>query len=49
MLGPNGAGKSTLMRTIARLQQPDSGTISLDGLDVLAHKAELQRCSFRRG
>ena len=26
LLGPNGAGKSTLMRTIATLQQPDSGT-----------------------
>jgi ABC-type multidrug transport system ATPase subunit len=36
LLGPNGAGKSTLMRTIATLQEPDSGRISLDGLDVLA-------------
>ena len=43
LLGPNGAGKSTLMRTIATLQQPDSGSISLDGLDVLAHPAELRK------
>jgi len=35
LLGPNGAGKSSLMRTIATLQDPDSGTISLDGIDVL--------------
>ena len=28
LLGPNGAGKSTLMRTIATLQDPDSGTRS---------------------
>ena len=38
LLGPNGAGKSTLMRTIATLQDPDSGSVALDGLDVLADK-----------
>lgn len=35
LLGPNGAGKSTLMRTLATLQQPDAGSITLDGVDVL--------------
>lgn len=35
LLGPNGAGKSTLMRTIATLQQPDSGSIRLGALNVL--------------
>ena len=38
LLGPNGAGKSTLMRTIATLQQPDSGTIHLGDIDVLKEK-----------
>ncbi len=36
LLGPNGAGKSTLMRVLATLQQPERGTVTLDGLDVLA-------------
>lgn len=35
LLGPNGAGKSSLMRTIATLQDADSGSISFDGIDVL--------------
>ncbi len=43
LLGPNGAGKSTLMRTVATLQDPDSGEIRLDGLDVVANKDELRR------
>jgi ABC-type multidrug transport system ATPase subunit len=37
-LGPNGAGKSTLMRTIATLQEPDQGSITLNGIDVLQDK-----------
>ena len=43
LLGPNGAGKSSLMRTVATLQDPDSGTIFLDGLDVLKEKAEVRK------
>ena len=43
LLGPNGAGKSTLMRTIATLQDPDTGSISLDGLDVLKQKSEIRK------
>ncbi len=37
LLGPNGAGKSTLMRTLATLQKPDKGHISLGGVDILAN------------
>ncbi|MDO9316681.1 MAG: ABC transporter ATP-binding protein [Gammaproteobacteria bacterium] len=43
LLGPNGAGKSSLMRTIATLQQPDSGTITFDGIDVLREPTALRR------
>jgi ABC-2 type transport system ATP-binding protein len=35
LLGPNGAGKSSLMRTIATLQEADSGSILLEDVDVL--------------
>jgi len=43
LLGPNGAGKSTLMRTLATLQEADSGSAMLGGLDVLRQKDELRR------
>ncbi len=43
LLGPNGAGKSTLMRTIATLQEPDSGEIEFDGIDVLKEPEKLRR------
>ncbi len=43
LLGPNGAGKSTLMRTIAALQEPDAGSITLDGLDIRANPQELRK------
>ena len=47
LLGPNGAGKSTLMRTVATLQEADSGTVRLRGngtdIDVLADKEDVRR------
>ncbi|MEO9954338.1 ABC transporter ATP-binding protein [Nonlabens sp.] len=43
LLGPNGAGKSSLMRTIATLQSPDSGSIHLEGLDILNNKIEFRK------
>src|SRR5215468_455564 len=43
LLGPNGAGKSTLMRTLATLQEPDSGRAFLGDLDVLKQKDEVRK------
>ena len=43
LLGPNGAGKSTLMRTIATLQEADSGSVTLGHIDVLRQKDHVRR------
>ncbi|PJB13857.1 MAG: multidrug ABC transporter ATP-binding protein [Flavobacteriales bacterium CG_4_9_14_3_um_filter_32_8] len=43
LLGPNGAGKSSLMRTLATLQEADSGTASLDDIDILKNPTELRK------
>lgn len=45
LLGPNGAGKSSLLRTIATLQQPDSGQVHFNGLDILKEPQQL-RCQL---
>ncbi len=42
LLGPNGAGKSTLMRTIATLQQPDSGELYLGDLNLRHQPMEVR-------
>ena len=43
LLGPNGAGKSSLMRTLATLQEADSGSVFLDDIDVLNNPVELRK------
>src|SRR5215208_6161038 len=43
LLGPNGAGKSSLLRTLATLQEPDAGTVTLGEIDVLREKDRVRR------
>lgn len=42
LIGPNGAGKTTLLLMLASLLAPDSGTISVGGLDPVHHRAEVR-------
>jgi ABC-2 type transport system ATP-binding protein len=43
LLGPNGAGKSSLMRTLATLQEADSGSATLGDIDIIKQPLELRK------
>ena len=46
LLGPSGGGKSTLLRVIAGLEEPDSGTVVIDGEDTTAVPARKRGVGF---
>lgn len=43
LLGPNGAGKTTVVRTLATLIEPDSGEVTIGGLDAVEHSTQVRR------
>lgn len=42
LLGPNGAGKSTTIKILTGYLHPDNGAVSINGLDILMHRREVQ-------
>jgi ABC-type multidrug transport system ATPase subunit len=43
LIGPNGSGKTTLMKIMAMLLEPDSGTIEMNGADLITRKTHTRR------
>jgi polar amino acid transport system ATP-binding protein len=49
LIGPSGAGKSTLLRCCNRLEEPDSGSIWFDGVELLGDKTDINAMRRRIG
>lgn len=43
VIGPSGSGKSTLIRCMNLLEKPSSGRVTVDGIDITAHKAPITK------
>jgi ABC-type polar amino acid transport system ATPase subunit len=41
LIGPSGSGKSTLLRCCNRLEEPDAGSIVMDGVDLLSPRTDI--------
>jgi ABC-type polar amino acid transport system ATPase subunit len=49
VIGPSGSGKSTLLRCCNRLETPTSGSITVDGLDLLDRRTDINAARRRIG
>ena len=49
LIGPSGSGKSTLLRCLNRLEEPSSGSITVDGIDMLDPKTDINKARQRIG
>ena len=49
IIGPSGSGKSTLLRCCNRLEEPDSGSIMVDGTDIMRAGVDLNRLRQKIG
>ncbi len=49
VIGPSGSGKSTLLRCVNRLEEPDSGQILVEGIDICDPEVDLDAVRARIG
>ena len=49
IIGPSGCGKSTFLRCLNRLEQPSSGRVFIDGEEITAKKAPLDKIRRKMG
>jgi ABC-type polar amino acid transport system ATPase subunit len=49
VIGPSGSGKSTLLRCLNRLEEPSAGSITVDGIDMLDRRTDINHARQRIG